>query len=101
MESDYNFDPYVGRKLYTYLYDLKFKDINVSLAPHHLIYGSLNPTDAYNWTKKVVVAVKQSGFHFEDYPGGYDEFFKEFKNAFSDLRRFTYTPVISCRGVKL
>jgi SAM-dependent methyltransferase len=100
MQNDFDFDPYVGRKLYAYLYDLAFLDIRVNMAPHHLIYGSLNQTDAFNWTQKVAVAVKQSGFVFDDFPGGYDEFYDEFKQAFANPRRFTYTPVISCRGVK-
>lgn len=100
MENNFDFDPYVGRKLYAFLYDLNFQDIQINLAPHHLIYGNLNTADAFNWTKKVDVAVKQSGFCFQDYPGGYEEFFKEFESAFADPRRFTYTPVISCRGVK-
>ncbi len=100
METDFDFDPYVGRKLYTYLYDLKFENILVDLAPHHLFYGRLSETDSFNWTQKVKVAVRQSGFKFEDYPGGYKEFFAEFKRFFEDPRRFTYTPVICCRGTR-
>ena len=100
METDFDFDPYVGRKLYTYLYDLEFENISVNLAPHHLFYGRINETDTFNWTQKVKVAVRQSGFRFEDYPGGYEEFFAEFKRSFEDPRRFTYTPVICCRGTR-
>jgi SAM-dependent methyltransferase len=98
--KDCDFDPYAGRKLYSYLYDLGCRDIAVDMTYHHLIYGELNDTDAYNWTRKVEVAAKKSGYSFNEYDGGYAEFFEEFKRFFSDPRRFTYTPIISCKGHK-
>ena len=100
LEKDHDFDPYVGRKLYACLYDLDFQDIRVDVAMHHLIYGELTEVDAYNWTKKVELAAKNSGYRFDEYAGGYDEFVEEFKSFFADPRRFTYTPIISCRGVR-
>lgn len=100
LEKTADFDPYVGRKLYTYLYDLGYTNIDVDVAPHHLIFGELKEVDAFNWTKKAEVAVKESGYRFDAYEGGYEAFFEEFKRAFADPRRFTYTPVISCKGVK-
>jgi ubiquinone/menaquinone biosynthesis C-methylase UbiE len=101
VEREDNFDPYVGRKLYSYLYDLNFTDIDVNLSAHHLIYGPLDDISAFNWRTKVDVGVQQSGYRFEDdYPGGYDEFYEEFDAAFKDERRFIYTPLISCRGKK-
>jgi SAM-dependent methyltransferase len=100
LEQTANFDPHVGIKLYSFLYDMAYEAIDVTMAPHHLIFGELNEVDAFNWTKKVEVAAKNSGFRFEDYPGGYDEFFEDFKCFFADPRRFTYTPLIACRGVK-
>jgi len=72
----------------------------VNLSPHHLIFGKVKEKDDFNWTKKVEVAAKYSGYQFEEYKGGYEEFFEEFHHFFSDPRRFTYTPVISCRGCK-
>lgn len=101
VEREDNFDPYAGRKLYAYLYDLGFTEIDVSLSAHHLIFGPLDDIDAFNWRTKVEVGVQQSGYHFEDdYPGGYEEFYQEFDAAFKDERRFIYTPLISVRGVK-
>jgi ubiquinone/menaquinone biosynthesis C-methylase UbiE len=100
LEFNAGFDPYSGRKLYSYLYDLGFNNINVDMCPHHLIYGELGDIDAFNWDKKAEVAVKQSGFEFKEYEGGYDEFYDEFTRFFSDPRRFTYTPLILCRGTK-
>jgi len=100
LENQGDFDPYAGRKLYSYLFDLGYQDIDVNLEAHHLIFGNLNQTDEFNWTKKVQVVSEKSGYQFNEYSGGYTEFFKEFKSFFSDPRRFTYTPVISCRGYK-
>ena len=100
LETDFNFDPYVGIKLYSYLYDLNFQRIAADVAAHHLIYGDLDETDKFNWTQKVVMAAKNSKCRFEDYADGYEGFFKEFMEFFTDRRRFTYTPLICCRGFK-
>jgi len=100
LEKTAGFDPYAGRKLYSYLYDMAYDDLDVSVAAHHLIFGELKDVDAFNWTQKVVVGAKLSGYTFDDYEGGYEEFFEEFKTIFSHPRRFTYTPVILCRGKK-
>lgn len=100
LERDFDFDPYAGRKLYSYLYNLGYRDIAVDAAAHHLIYGELDEVDAYNWEKKIEVAAKRSGYKFEEYAGGYDEFAEKFRSFFADPQRFTYTPIISCRGIK-
>jgi SAM-dependent methyltransferase len=100
LESDFDFDPYAGRKLYSYQYDLGYREIAMNAAAHHLIYGELDEVDAYNWGKKVEVLAKKSGYRFDEYSGGYDEFFEEFRRFFADPQRFTYTPIIMCRGVK-
>jgi ubiquinone/menaquinone biosynthesis C-methylase UbiE len=100
IEENENFDPYVGRKLYSFLYDLGYTDINVKVEAHHQIYGELTATDEFNWTKKVEVAAKNSGYGFEEYPGGFEEFLDEFRTFFADPRRFTYTPMISVSGRK-
>jgi ubiquinone/menaquinone biosynthesis C-methylase UbiE len=100
LEKNANFDPFVGIKLYSFLYDLDYQDIDVSMAPHHLIFGEANEIDTFNWKKKVEIAVKRSGYQFKEYDGGYEEFFGECMRFFSDPRRFTYTPLISCKGRK-
>jgi SAM-dependent methyltransferase len=100
MTGAYNFDVFVGRKLYTYLYDLGFSDIRVDVIPHHLIYGDLKQSDDFNWIKKVQMASAKAGDLFVDYPGGYDGFFRDFIAFFRDPRRFTYTPLILCTGGK-
>jgi ubiquinone/menaquinone biosynthesis C-methylase UbiE len=98
MIQKYNFDPFVGRKLYSYVYDLGFRDIEMNLIPHHLIYGELTSGDDFNWIKKVEMASVKAKDLFETYPGGYDAFFRDFNAFFHDPRRFTYTPLIICRG---
>lgn len=100
LERKANFDPYAGRKLYSYLHDLGFSRIGLHLAAHHLIYGSVRKNDWFNWTRKVEIAARQSGYDFAEYPDGFDGFRSEFQSFFCHPRRFTYTPLISCRGIK-
>jgi SAM-dependent methyltransferase len=101
LEKAAGFDPYVGRKLYAHLFDLDFQDIRVGMMPHHLIYGELAPADVFNWTKKVEIAARNSGYPFDEYEGGFEGFRSEFAQAFVNTpRRFTYTPAIMCRGCR-
>jgi ubiquinone/menaquinone biosynthesis C-methylase UbiE len=100
MEKKFNFDPYVGVKLYSYLFDLDFQDIDVNVTPHNLIFGDLLEKDSFNFAKKAEMAGKNSGFSFDEFEGGYQEFYQEYSEYFSSRRRFTYTPMIWCRGRK-
>jgi len=101
LDHKYNFDTYSGRKLYSYLYDYGYEDIEVQLRAHHLIYGShIKDGDIFNWFKKVEVSAGLLRDLFEDYPGGHNAFTSEFREFFLNPRRFTYTPLILCRGRK-
>ena len=100
LEQTADFDPYAGRKLYAHLYDLEFTEIRATMMAHHLIYGPLKPTDAFNWQKKLEVAAQNADYVFDGYPDGYAGFCREFRLFFADPRRFTYTPVIVCCGRK-
>lgn len=100
ISEEHNFDPYCGRKLYSYMYDLGFREIRMEMLPHHLIYGKIRDVDAFNWLKKVEVSAAKTSGEFENYPGGYSGFLEAFKAFFFDARRFTYTPLIICTGVK-
>jgi SAM-dependent methyltransferase len=100
LEQAYNFDPYAGRKLYAYLYDLGYQDIQMNLMAHHLIYGEVKDEDIFNWIKKVEVVSMKTRALFEGYPGGHPAFFSDFKAFFLNPRRFTYTPLILCKGTK-
>jgi ubiquinone/menaquinone biosynthesis C-methylase UbiE len=95
-----DFDPYSGRRLYSYLFDLGFKAINVDISMHHLFFGRLPETDAYNWGRKIEIAARNSGYTFDEYEDGFEGFRREFDTFLSDPRRFSYTPVITCRGQK-
>ena len=94
-----NFDPYAGRKLHHYLYEAGMVDIKLDMRPHHLIYGELSELDRWHWWQKIELAGKRSGWTFDDYAGGYEEFVEEFKAFFTNPKRFTYTPIIISRGV--
>jgi SAM-dependent methyltransferase len=100
LEDNANFDPYVGRKLYSFLYDLGYLDIDIDVSAHHLIFGELRNTDAFNWMKKIEVVSSKIDFQFEDENWGYEQFVKEFQEFFSNPRRFTYSPLIACKGHK-
>jgi len=101
LEDGYDFDPYVGRKLYRLVYEARYEDIRVDMRAHHLIYGDVEEGDLFNWTKKVEMVVDKAPVLIkEDYPDGPAQFFKEFKEFFLNPRRFTYTPLIMCKGVK-
>jgi len=93
-----NFDADAGRKLYAHLFDLGFAEIRVAVEGHHLIYGPLRGSDAFNWMKKIEVAPRRIGYDFPEYPGGFEEFREEFERFFTDPRRFTYSPLIIAVG---
>jgi len=98
LDEAFNFDTFAGRKLYSYLYDLNFQNIEVALMAHHLIYGKAKEADVFNWLTKVKVSVNKLKGLFADYPGGTDAFLREFEQFFLHPRRFTYTPLILCKG---
>jgi SAM-dependent methyltransferase len=95
-----NFDAHAGRRLYAHLYDLGFRDLRVAVEGHHLIYGELRESDAFNWMQKIEVAPQRIGFAFPEYPGGFAEFRAEFERFFADPRRFTYSPLVIAVGRK-
>ena len=100
LEQKHNFDPYSGRKLYAYLYDLGYQDIQLDFRAHHLFYGKMKEENLFNWLKKMEMAsIKATGL-FEKYPGGLKGFSDDFMKFFLDPRRFTYTPLILCKGRK-
>ncbi len=100
MQKEYNFDPYIGRKLYSFLYDLGYENITMDMKAHHLIYGKVKAPDLFNWTKKLEMTSQKAPNVFDDYPGGHKKFFDDFVEFFNAPRRFTYTPLILCKGVK-
>ena len=100
VQERFNFDAYSGRKLYSYLYDQGYESIKVELRAHHLIYGNIGNEDVFNWLKKAEVAFSRFQNRFNDYPGGFNGFYKDFEDFLLDPRRFTYTPLFLCKGRK-
>jgi ubiquinone/menaquinone biosynthesis C-methylase UbiE len=100
LDEQYNFDTFVGRKLYSFLYDNGFQNIDVELMAHNLIFGEIREKDKYNWTKKLEIAAKKSGDWIEEYPGGYRQFYVDLEKYLVDRRRFTYTPLLLCKGIR-
>jgi SAM-dependent methyltransferase len=100
LDEQYDFDTFAGRKLYAYLYDNHFENIELDLMAHHLIYGEAREADIFNWLKKVTVGADKLEHLFGNYPGGYSAFTEDFKTFFLDPRRFTYTPLILCKGMR-
>jgi 2-polyprenyl-3-methyl-5-hydroxy-6-metoxy-1,4-benzoquinol methylase len=98
LEENHNFDPYAGRRLYAYLYDSGYEDIQVELMAHNLIYGKLAHSDAFNWSKKLEMASTKAREILEVYPGGTAAFVADFSTFLSTPRRFTYSPLILCKG---
>ncbi|MBB6481747.1 class I SAM-dependent methyltransferase [Spirochaeta isovalerica] len=95
-----DFDPYAGRKLYSHMHRLGLEEIDVHVGTHHLMFGEMNETDSYNWTKKLTIGLSSSPYDFPEYEGGFEEFAAECLRYIADPGRFTYTPLISCRGIK-
>ncbi len=100
LEKRLNFDPYVGVKLYSFLYDLGFDEIDVSLSAHNMFYGSLKENEKLISMSKAEIGGRNSGYPFEEYDGNFEEFLEEVKIFFNDERVFYYTPLIACRGIK-
>jgi SAM-dependent methyltransferase len=100
MQEYFNFDLYAGRKLYAHLYDLGFEYISLNILPHHLIYGKLKYSDEFNWMKKMEIGAQKAPHIFEAYSGGSKKFLNDLKMFLRDPRRFTYSPLILCKGRK-
>ena len=100
LSTSFNFDPNAGVKLYSFLFDLGYRDIEVQVSGHNLKTGYLKENEIFNWAKKVEIASRKSGYRFEAYPGGFQEFYEEFRTSFDNPRVFYYTPLLMCRGRK-
>ncbi len=100
LDEQHDFDSFVGRKLYSFLYDAGFQNIDVELMAHNLIFGEIREKDRYNLTKKLEIAAKKSKTLIDQYPGGQRRFFGDLEEYLLDPRRFTYTPLLLCKGTR-
>ncbi|MFO7569828.1 MAG: class I SAM-dependent methyltransferase [Smithellaceae bacterium] len=100
VDEHYNFDTYVGRKLYSFLYDAGLADVEVELMAHNLFYGQIKDKDLFNLTKKIEMVAKLEPELVSTYPGGYHQFHADFERYLLDPRRFSYTPLLLCKGIR-
>ncbi len=100
LEKKADFDAYTGRKLYSFIYDLGFENIDVRVENYRVTFGMADELELFNMFKKIEVVPEKIKFKFKDYQGGYAEFYQETLAFLSDPRRFAYTPLILCRGSK-
>lgn len=100
MDDKYNFDTFAGRKLYSYLYDNGFEKIDVDIMANNLVFGEIKNQIQFDWIKKVEIATKKAKKIISTYPGGDEEFYRDFREFLVDPRRFTYTPLLMCKGAK-
>ncbi|MBU0516130.1 MAG: methyltransferase domain-containing protein [Proteobacteria bacterium] len=47
------FDPFVGRKLYSYFFEVGLKEIKVDLRPYHTVFGAPSPEVMAQWEQKI------------------------------------------------
>lgn len=100
LEKSKFWDPFAGRKIYSYFSENGVKDIKVHMIPHHLIYGESNPRDLANWNQKLeivesLVAARKMSLSFN-----IQEFRKRFYDFFGSKDRFSYSPLFLVEGVK-
>lgn len=98
LQDTTGFDPFAGRRLYGLLYDHGYGEIDARVETHNLLFGAAGDTAMHNWRQKLCVAVARSGCSLGDYPGGREGFFADFEIHFQHPRRFSYSPLIVCRG---
>lgn len=94
------FDPYMGRKLYSYFFRSGLARIRVHFYAHHLFYGDLAPEDEFNWLAKLdrLIELEQKGvLKLQIDP---ERFKKSIYEFLKFPGRFSYTPLILVEGVK-
>ena len=92
------FDPYAGRKLYSFFHRAQLNGIKVHFYAHHLFYGDLPEADEFNWLAKIeqMMEYQRNGtIRFEFDLGGFKKKFLEFLKS---PGRFSYTPLILVEG---
>lgn len=94
------FDPFAGRRLYSYFRKSELECVKVHVEAHHLFYGELAPRDEDN-----VLAKLDRLIDFQHSKGvlfGTDMvlFKEDFMRFFRSPERFSYTPLILVEGCK-
>ena len=94
------FDPYAGRKIYSFFHRSQLDNIKVHFYGHHLFYGSLSESDEFNWLAKIdrlIEHQKNGVIQLEfDLSGFKDRYFEFLRSP----GRFSYTPLILVEGTR-
>ncbi len=94
------FDPYVGRKLYSYFHQVGFEDIRVDALPYHLIAGPPAAEIREQWAEKI--RIFNDNFKMIE-PERYPQFQPLFDRFLDFLDRedsLTYSVVFIVQGTK-
>lgn len=93
-------DPYAGRKIYSYYADAGLSDVKVHMIPHHLIYGESHSRDIANWRQKFEIIEQLSKAGTIHLSFDVSEFKTEFFKFFESSHRFSYSPLFLVEGRK-
>jgi SAM-dependent methyltransferase len=85
------FDPFVGRKLFSFCMGAKLGDVRVQVDPYHLYAGSINEKEFANWRSKLDIARPQIKAAL-----GSDEAAQKFSERFLEYLRNPATLTYSC-----
>lgn len=98
--SSFGFDPFIGRKLYSYFRKVGFKKICVHIYPYHNIAGKIHQKALNNWTSKVDLIgdfLKKTSLNKSNFIGAFK---KDFISFIKDPDTFTYSILIFVKGLK-
>lgn len=91
------FDPYVGRKLYTFFYNAGLKDIKVHPMPYHCFAGPIPKADQDNWFTKLKV-LAPVGAKALGSPEAYEHFAAKMREFLLRPDTFTYSTLLLVEG---
>lgn len=85
------FDPFVGRKLFSFCLGAKLEEVRVQVDPYHLYAGTINEEEFANWQSKLDIARPQIKTAL-----GSDEAAQKFSERFLEYLRNPTTLTYSC-----
>jgi ubiquinone/menaquinone biosynthesis C-methylase UbiE len=100
LEKKCLFDPYAGRKIYSFFHRAQLEDIKVHFYAHHLFYGSLPGSDEFNWLAKLERMIEHQKKGTIEFDFDVREFTQKFHEFLKSPGRFSYTPLILVEGRK-
>lgn len=94
-----HFDPFTGRKLYSWLRTANLGDVRVHARPYHFYASSIDDSDLENWREKfrVIRPYAMKGFASES---EYDEFVEAYMGMLQDPDVMSYSILFIAEGVR-